>query len=628
MALKLGELSAVITADDKPFNEGLDKAKKRFGGFSDKLKVAGAAAGAAVGAALAAGVVGALKLDAARTKLANQLGDEELAAELGAAAGDAYGRGFGDSAAEAMTAVRSTMQGGLLPPDADQETIEGLTTRALALADTFGLDVSQAVRAAGQMIRTGMAGDGAEALDLLTRGFQETGDLSGDLLDTVTEYGTKFRDLGLDGQQAMGLISQGMQAGARDTDKVADAVKEFSIRAIDGSEQTAEGFQRIGLDAKRMADQIAAGGPEAAGAMDQVLDKLRQVEDPVARDAAAVALFGTQAEDLGDALFALDPSQAVDSLGEVKGAAGDMADRLEKDATQQLESFKRSAKQALVQQLARAIPYLQSAGEWAARNKAVLGPLAGILGGLAAVIGTIIGIYKVWTAAQIALNIAMSLNPIGLIVLAIAGLIAVIVLIATKTTWFQDIWSAAWGWIKDAAAATGSFFKDTVWGDWILGSFESIGDWIGKVVGWFQDIPGRLKSGLAKVAGFVSAPFRAGFNKVAGLWNGTVGKLSWTVPSWVPRIGGNTLSAPKLPRLAQGGILPAVPGGHLVVAGEGGDDEAIAPLGKLAGMIRDAVRTAGGRQVITLILRGDGLLSGLRDEVAVQGGDVQAVLGG
>lgn len=55
---------------------------------------------------------------------------------------------------------------------------------------------------------------------------------------------------------------------------------------------------------------------------------------------------------------------------------------------------------------------------------------------------------KIAAAAQWALNIAMDANPIGLIVLAIAALIGIIVLIATKTDWFQKLWHAIWGVIQ------------------------------------------------------------------------------------------------------------------------------------------------------------------------------------
>lgn len=596
MALKLGELSAIVSVDDKKFNDGLDRSKSKFKGFADKLGPIGAAAGAAAGAAIASGLTQALELDDAVNRLERQLGDQELAGDLGDAAGEAWARGFGANAGEATQAAQAAMQGGLLPEDAGQQEIEDLTAQSLALADTWDLDVTQAARAAGQMMRTGMAGDGQEALDILTRGFQKSGDLAGDTLDTVSEYGTQFRDLGLDGQQAMGLISQGLEAGARDTDKVADAIKEFSIRAIDGSDTTREAFNAIGLDAEKMARKIAEGGPEATEAMDQTLDRLREMEDPVKRDAAAVGLFGAQAEDLGDALYELDPSEAVEALGETEGAAEDLADTAEESATKQLESFRRQAKKALADQLVQVIPHIKSVATWLGENKEIVVPLVAALGTFASIIGVIIGLYKVWTAVQLAFNIVAAANPITWIVLAVVALIAVIVIIATKTTWFQDIWSAAWGWIQDAAAATGRFFKETVWEDWILGAFNAIGDWIGKVVGWFQDLPGKIKSGFSGLMDIITAPFRSAFNAVSGFWNRTVGSLSWSVPDWVPQIGGNSISAPTLPRLAQGGIVPAVPGGMPVIAGEGGRREAIAPLAELETMIRGAVRGGDGDQ--------------------------------
>jgi phage-related minor tail protein len=106
----------------------------------------------------------------------------------------------------------------------------------------------------------------------------------------------------LDASTATGLLVQGMQAGARNSDLVADAIKEFSIRAVDGSKTTSDGFKAIGVDAGQMAAQIARGGPEASAALDLVLNRFRAMPDPVAQSRAAVALFGTQAEDLGKAL--------------------------------------------------------------------------------------------------------------------------------------------------------------------------------------------------------------------------------------------------------------------------------------------------------------------------------------
>lgn len=155
-----------------------------------------------------------------------------------------------------------------------------------------------------------------------------------------------------------------------------------------------------------------------------------------------------------------------------------------------------------------------------------------------------VGVIGLVTAAQWAWNIAQLASPTTWIILAIVALIGVIVLIATKTTWFQDLWSAAWGGIKKAASA--------VW-DWL----KTVPDALGKV--------------FAVVADAITGPFRFAFNMVAKLWNSTIGKLSWTVPDWIPGIGGNSISAPKLPTFHRGGVVPGVPGSEVLAVLQAGE---------------------------------------------------------
>jgi len=132
---------------------------------------------------------------------------------------------------------------------------------------------------------------------------------------------------------------------------------------------------------------------------------------------------------------------------------------------------------------------------------------------------------RIWAAAQWILNGAFLASPITWIVLGIIALIAVIVLIATKTTWFQTAWKVAWGGIKKAAENTWNFLKK---------------------------IPGWLGTAFKFVAKAITAPFRAAFNFVADAWNNTVGSLSFSVPSWVPIIGGNGFSVPNIPKFHTG----------------------------------------------------------------------------
>lgn len=67
-----------------------------------------------------------------------------------------------------------------------------------------------------------------------------------------------------------------------------------------------------------------------------------------------------------------------------------------------------------------------------------------------------------WTAVQWALNIALSANPIGLIVLAVAALIAGIILLWKNSETFRKIVTGAWEAIKASALAVGKFILGTV----------------------------------------------------------------------------------------------------------------------------------------------------------------------
>jgi hypothetical protein len=75
--------------------------------------------------------------------------------------------------------------------------------------------------------------------------------------------------------------------------------------------------------------------------------------------------------------------------------------------------------------------------------------------------------------------------------------------------------------------------------------------------------------------------FKTVFNGIASIWNNTVGKVSFEVPSWVPGVGGKGFKMPKIPMLADGGIIKASQGGTLAIIGEGGQDEAVIPLNRL-----------------------------------------------
>jgi TP901 family phage tail tape measure protein len=113
----------------------------------------------------------------------------------------------------------------------------------------------------------------------------------------------------------------------------------------------------------------------------------------------------------------------------------------------------------------------------------------------------------------------------------------------------QTVWSAITGAIN------------TAW-NVIRGAFFNIVNGIATVWGFFQTAKDIIGSVFSNIADAISGPFRTAFNFISDAWNNTVGQLSWTIPSWVPGgIGGKTISAPKLPRFATGGIFNTAMGG-------------------------------------------------------------------
>lgn len=620
----LADLLIEIGVDPKGVASGTREVEGQLSKSWKGIAAGAAIAGAAIGAALMAGMGQVIESSKTTALLGAQLGGgQEFAAEMGRNAGEVYAKGVAESMDEAAGAIRDAWQNNLVDEDASDAAIQQVGNRLVALGKTTESSTKEVSAAVSQMIRNGLVDSAEEGFDVIQRGVEQGVNKSEDLLDTFNEYGTQFRKIGADGPAALGMMSQALRAGARDSDTVADALKEFSIRAVDGSKTSATAFKALGLDAGKMTAQIARGGPQASAGLQTVLDKLRAMKDPVAREAAAVGLFGTKAEDLGQALYAIDPKSAVKGLGNLAGAAGRAGDALEQSAGAKLESFKRKAQAALVEQLAKAVPHLEAMAKWMEKNSDVVTVLAYALGALAVAL-TIAAI------AQWAMNSALLANPITWIIVGIMLVVAGIVLLATKTKFFQTIWEGVWSFMKAVGAWFAGPFADFfvfLWKKivafamgvyaavkWYFGLwyaiFTAIKNWALSAVNWLiakfsafvsfiRAIPGKIRSSLVSMWDGLKSGFRAAINWVISKWN----SLHFTMPEFTvlgKTFGGGTVGVPRIPQLADGGVVPASPGGTLVNVGEGGEDEVVAPLSSLP----DVARGQSERPIVVQITPG------------------------
>lgn len=351
-------IKVTILGDVSDLTKKLDEGDKAVSGFGVSLgNVAGKVAGMAAKFAVVSGAVAgisdaisdAISQESLTDKLNAQLGASGAQAKTyGAAAGSLYAKGYGESMGDITEAIRGVVQNIDGLRDASQSDLERIAAKASNVATIFDEDLGGVTRAVGQLLRTGLAANADEAFDIITAGFQRGVDKSGDFLDTLNEYSTFFRELGIDGQTATGLLSQGLQGGARDADQVADGLKELVLRAKAGEKDTRDAFSSIGLSTDEMSAKFAAGGTEAAGALDLTLDRLRAIPDPLARSTAALGLFGPKAEDMQAALYKLDPSTAAKGLGDFAGAADKAGNVLHDNAQAKLETFGRTLSSGLV----------------------------------------------------------------------------------------------------------------------------------------------------------------------------------------------------------------------------------------------------------------------------------------
>jgi len=166
------------------------------------------------------------------------------------------------------------------------------------------------------------------------------------------------------------------------------------------------------------------------------------------------------------------------------------------------------------------------------------------------------------------------------------------------------------------------------WWHAVSAAFTTAKNWVvdkaNALLDWFGAMPGRLRKKSKGLFDGIKDAFKGAINFIIGKWNGLAFGLpggSFLGKSWDEM----TLETPDIQFLAQGGIVPATPGGRLVGVGEGGEAEAVMPLSKLAGLL--------GNQRTVLEIRSGGsrlddlLVEVMRTAVSARGGNVQIVLG-
>lgn len=183
---------------------------------------------------------------------------------------------------------------------------------------------------------------------------------------------------------------------------------------------------------------------------------------------AALSAYGVAVKNADGTTKSLD--QVTRNLAKTySGAASSSA----KTAAGQWQIAKVQASELGEQLGAKLIPFLLKAAQvgltvvnWVSQHQTATTALVGTLGGLLAITWGVSKAMQAWAAvskiaaaAQVLLNIAMSANPIGLIVIAIAALVAGLILAYKKSETFRNIVNGAFKGIAKVVGVVVNFIK-------------------------------------------------------------------------------------------------------------------------------------------------------------------------
>lgn len=251
--------------------------------------------------------------------------------------------------------------------------------------------------------------------------------------------------------------------------------------------------------------------------------------------------------------------------------------------------------------------------------------LAGGILALVAAVWAVNVAAKAYWATQMALNVVMMANPVGLVILAIAALVGLIVLAYKKSETFRRVVQAVWSAIKSAWGAIPGLVSTVV--SKITGFFSSMK---AKITGAFTGAKSWLLDAARDVIqGFLDG-LQNGYQKVKD----SLSRLTNMLPDWKGPASKDRNILRRSGRLVIGGFQSSLEDGYANVRQSlTGFTDSLGADARINGTVAVG-GSAAGAQPAVLELRSSGsaiddmLLELLRKAIRVRGGNVQLVLAG
>lgn len=481
------------------------------------------------------------------------------------------------SSAEAGQAMEELVKAGISVKD----TINGAADATVALAAAGGVDLPTAATiAANAMNQFGLSAKDLVAVTDTVAGAANASAIS------VEEYATAMAQVGavanlagLSFEDTSIAIAAMGNAGIKGSD-AGTSLKSMLMRLIPTTDEATGLMKELGLMTEDGANQFynAEGHLKSLAEVSDILGNSLKGMTDEQKQATLTTLFGADAI-RGAAVLADQGAAGVNKLADAMGkvSAADVAKTRLDNMNGSIEALKGSAEtlgiqvgSILVPRIKELTDKLTEAVNWfsslSGGQQAAIVTTAQVAAGLLLGVGAAIKIalalqgaskamaaYKasqmgiaaaekasavakgIATGAQWLLNAAMTANPIGIVVVAIAALVAGLVWFFTQTKLGQEIWAnftrflgEAWTNIVSFVTSAVDTVVSFVSANWGLLLSLLIGP-LGLVIQWIVENWGKIVSFFQPAIDAIVAVFQGLWSVVSAVWNGIMAVIGFVI---------------------------------------------------------------------------------------------------
>lgn len=407
------------------------------------------------------------------------------------------------------------------------EELENTTEQFMKFAEITGMDATKAVQTVSKAMNNAGIDSSkySEVLDEIAIAAQASGISAEKLTENLTKYGSQTRAAGLNTKESIALFAQFEKSGVNAEMALGGLKTAVKTWSDEGKNSRIE-FQRTIQDIKDSPNVLEAtqkaidvfgskAGTELADAIHSGRFEYSEFLDIVKGSEGTVSATYDETQSGFD--------KAALAVQNMKTTAAELADGLLQKYSPQIEA----AIQKITDLIDEYAPKVEDGIDWMTEHLPEIE--AGVVGiGVAFATWKVAGLITAITtalagmsAAEVVaaaktwlLNTALLANPIGLVVAAIAALVAAFVVLWNKSDKFREFWINLWDKIKTSAAVVIEFIKI---------AFSETWDKIKKVwnvaAKYFEGVWKAIKLVFSVVKSVLTGNFSDAWNGIKAIWS-------------------------------------------------------------------------------------------------------------